>query len=153
MNEPTIKFDYIWKATFKGKVIAQHPNDLYSKHDPSAEWNPSSFRDFQDYFQDHADELEKFELISRENTFTVDLSTPDKPKIYCDRRGRWGSSTNTLLHKEKRPLHDLRMIYYRKMEVTVRNGRSSLPRVLSYTLGYQGLDENGNNRQKTVTVI
>lgn len=146
-------FLYLWKATFENKVIAQHPKDLYSKHDPDAEHNPSSFRDFQDYFDGHSEELVKFELISRENTFEVDLSEPSKPKISCERRGRWGSVSNTLLHKEKRPLSNIRIIYYRNMETTIVNGKVGKPRVLSYVLGYQGLDKNGNNRQKTITVI
>ena len=153
MNEPTIKFDYLWRATFKKKVIVQHPQDLYSKHDPKAEHNPSSFRDFQDYFENHSEELVKFELISRENTFEVNLSDPTKPKISCERRGRWGSSTNTLLHKEKRPLRDVRIIYYRNMEATIVNGKIGSPRVMGYVLGYQGRDGNGNNRQKVITVI
>lgn len=146
-------FLYLWKATFENKVIAQHPKDLYSKHDPKAEWNPSSFRDFLDYFEAHPDELVKFELISPENTFTVSLSDPERPKILCERRGRWGSITNTLLHKEKRPLSDIRMIYYRKMETRIENGVVGKPRVLGYCLGYQGLDKNGANRQKVITVI
>lgn len=146
-------FKYLWKATFEKKIIPQHPQDLYSKHDPKAEHNPSSFRDFLDYFNSHAEELVKFELISRENTFEVSLSDPERPKILCERRGRWGSITNTLLHKEKRPLRNVRIIYYRNMEATITNGKIGKPRVVGYVLGYQGLDENGNNRQKVITVI
>ena len=44
-------FKFLWKATFKGKVICQHPDDKYSKFDPEASYNPSSFRDFLDYFE------------------------------------------------------------------------------------------------------
>ena len=153
MNNPTLKFKYLWKATFKGKTIAQHTPDLYSKHNPKAEWNPSSFRDFVEYFEEHPTELLKFELISPEETFEINLSDQEKPKILCERRGRWGSITNTLLHKEKRPLRNVRIIYYRDMEATVVGAKFVEPRVLGYVIGYQGIDANGNNRQKKISVV
>ena len=46
---------YKWIANFKKKAIIQPDDDRYSKYDPEAEWNPSSFRDFQDYFDEHKD--------------------------------------------------------------------------------------------------
>jgi hypothetical protein len=39
------------------------------------------------------------------------------------------------------------------MEATIEDGVIGTPRVVSYTVGYQGLDKNGNNRKKTVTVL
>lgn len=153
MDETTIKFKYLWRAVFKNKVITQHPQDIYSKHDPKAEYNPSSFRDFQDYFDEHKDELVKFELISPDNTYTVTLDDPEYPKILCEKRSRWGSITYTLLHKEKRPLKNIRIIYLRKMEVKMFNGVIGTPRVEGYILGYQGIDKNGANRKKTISVV
>lgn len=147
------KFKYLWRAVFAKKIITQHPEDKYSKHNPEAEWNPSSFRDFQDYFDKNPNELMSFELVSKDSIYTVDLSRPWSPTIYSDIEGRWGNITHTLLHREKRPLRDVRIIYYRNMENTIIDGELSEPRVLGYVLGYQGLDENGNNRQKTITVI
>lgn len=146
-------FKYLWRATFSHRVITQHPQDRYSKYNPAAEHNPSSFRDFQEYFDNHKDELKKFELISKEMVFVLDLSDKSKPIIYCDRYGRYGSKTHTILHKEKRSLHDVRVIYFRNMSCDMKNGRFGTPRVDAYVLGYQGRDDNGNNRQKQITVI
>ena len=153
MSWANSNFKYLWRATFENKLIAQHPADRYSKHDPNSDYNPSSFRDFLDYFEGHEDELIKFELCSREADYKILLDDPAHPKIIETKYGRWGSVTNTLLHKEKRPLHNVRIIYYRNMEATIVDGKAQEPRVLSYVVGYQGLDENGNNRQKSIIVI
>lgn len=147
------KFKYLWRAVFLKKTITQHPEDKYSRHNPDAEWNPSSFRDFQNYFDGHSGELISFELVGKDATYTVDLTRPWCPMIYVDERGRWGSEKHTLIHREKRPLRDVRIIYYRNMETTITNGVFGEPRVLSYVIGYQGLDENGNSRKKMITVI
>lgn len=147
------KFKYLWRAVFNKKVITQHPEDRYSKHNPDAEWNPSSFRDFQNYFDKHSGELISFELVGKDATYTVDLTRPWCPMIYVDERGRWGSEKHTLIHREKRPLRDVRIIYYRNMETTIVDGVFGEPRVLGYVIGYQGIDENGNSRKKMITVI
>lgn len=145
---------YRWIAIFKKKMIKQPLDDKYSKHDPTAEWNPSSFRDFQDYFDEHQNDLELFHLISDDADYAVDLTDPGRPKILETRRGsHWGADKTVILHREKRPLSDVRIIYYRKMELKVINGQTSSPEVLCYVLGYQGTDKNGNNRQKTITVL
>ena len=153
MKLKSSKFKYLWRANFIKKSITQHPEDKYSRHNPDAEWNPSSFRDFQNYFDHHSGELVSFELVGEDATYTVDLNRPWCPIIYADERGRWGNDKHTLIHREKRPLTNVRIIYYRKMEATIENGQMSEPRVASYVIGYQGLDANGNNRQKTITVV
>ena len=147
------KFKYLWRANFIKKTITQHPEDKYSGYNPDAEYNPSSFRDFQNYFDGHSGELISFELVGKDITYTVDLTRPWCPMIYVDERGRWGSEKHTLIHREKRPLRDVRIIYYRNMEATIVDGIFGEPRVLGYVLGYQGLDENGNSRKKMITVI
>ena len=147
------KFRYLWRAVFKKRVIRQHPEDRYSKHVDGAEYNPSSFRDFQEYFDKHQEELEYFELVGESSVLTVDLFRPWAPVIYIDEYGRYGSHKKTVLHKEKRPLKDVRIIYYRNMETTIVDGNMGEPKVIGYTVGYQGTDSNGNNRKKTVTVI
>lgn len=145
---------YRWVALFKKKMIKQPLDDKYSKHDPTAEWNPSSFRDFQDYFDEHQNELELFHLISEDADYAVDLTDQGKPKILETKRGsHWGADKTVILHREKRPLSDVRIIYYRKMELRVENGHAGSPEVVGYVLGYQGTDKNGNNRQKTITVL
>ena len=148
------KLKYLWRASFKKKNILQHPQDLYSKYDPEAEYNPSSFRDFQEYFDEHKDELESFGLWSDKDCYLVDFTKTGYPEIRMLRKGKnWASDKTIILHREKRPLTNVRVIYYRNMEATIVDGVVGEPRVLSYTLGYQGIDKNGNNRQKTITVI
>ena len=147
------KFKYLWRANFLKKSIVQHPEDKYSRYDPDAEWNPSSFKDFQNYFDGHCGELISFELVGMDKVYTVDLTRAWCPIIYSDERGRWGSEKHTLIHREKRPLTNVRIIYYRNMETTIENGVVGEPRVVSYTLGYQGLDGKGNCRKKVITVI
>ena len=147
------EFKYLWRANFLKKTINQHPEDKYSRHDPDAEWNPSSFRDFQNYFNNHSGELISFELVGEDKVYTVDLTRAWCPIIYVDEKGRWGSEKHTLLHREKRPLKDVRIIYYRNMEADVIDGKFGKPRIVGYSLGYQGLDEKGNSRKKVITVI
>ena len=147
------KFKYLWRANFIKKTITQHPEDKYSGYNPDAEWNPSSFRDFQNYFDNHSGELISFELVSKDKVYTVDLTRNWCPVIYSDEEGRWGNNIHTLLHREKRPLRDVRIIYYRNMENTIVDGVFGEPRVVGYVLGYQGIDKNGNSRKKMITVI
>lgn len=148
------KFKYLWRAEFKGRVICQHPEDLYSKHDPKADYNPSSFRDFQEYFDKHKDELETFTLWSDGDFYTIDFTKKGHPEIRMLRKGKnWASDKVVILHREKRELSDIRVIYYRNMEATMEDGKLGEPRTSSYILGYQGLDQNGDNRQKKLTVI
>jgi hypothetical protein len=143
----------MWRATFKDKVIRQHPEDRYSKYKPGAEYNPSSFRDFQEYFDKHPGELNKFELIGDNAVATVDLTRPWAPVIYLDEYGKYGSHKKTIIHKEKRPLKDVRIIYYRNTQATIVDGQMGEPSVQSYVLGYQGLDDSGNCRKKMISVI
>lgn len=143
---------YKWVARFKNKVIRQPDDDRYSKFCPEAEWNPSAFRDFQDYFDGHKDELETFELISKNERYMVDFRG-SKPIVTNTTTTRWGYNKHSVLHREKRDLSDVRVIYYRKMQLVIKDGQASSPEVLGYVLGYQGNDANGNNRQKTIYII
>lgn len=145
---------YKWMAVFMGKTIKQPDDDRYSKYDPDKEWNPSSFRDFQDYFDGHSKSLVNFSLWSDNDAYYVDFSIEGHPMIKKIIKGKnWASDKEVILSREKRGLSDIRVIYYRKMELTIKDGRTSSPEVVGYVLGYQGLDKNGNNRQKTITVI
>lgn len=146
---------YRWLAVFEHKVIGQPEDDRYSKHNPDADWNPSSFRDFQDYFDEHPSELQHFELWGQDDMYYVDFWTdPKKPMIKHLKKGSsWGSDEETILEREKSPLKDLRVIYYRNMQMTIKNGQTSSPEVLGYVLGYQGIDKSGKNRQKIITVL
>lgn len=148
------KFKYLWRANFRKKVITQHPQDLYSKHDPKAEYNPSSFRDFQDYFDEHKSELDMFGLWSDKDCYLVDFTKDGHPTIKMIKKGKyWAGDKEIILRREKRELSDIRPIYYRQMENTIVDGVFGEPRVLGYVLGYQGIDKNGNSRKKMITVI
>lgn len=147
------KYKFMWVAKFKGKTIRQDPEDRYSKHDPKAEWNPTSFRDYVDYAEEHLGELERFELKNKNTRVWVDFCKDGKPVIYEEITNRWGNTRVSILHKEKRPLTNLRVIYYRKMECEVKNGELGEPYVRGFVIGYQGIDENGMNRKKEVVVI
>ena len=145
---------YKWVACFKGKMIKQPDDDKYSKYDPDAEWNPSSFRDFQDYFDEHPEELEQFSLWGDDLMYMVDLSREGHPMIKRMVKGKnWSCDRVDIMSREKHKLNDIRIIYYRKMQMTIKDGQASSPEVLGYVLGYQGVDEFGNNRQKTITVL
>lgn len=146
------KYKYMWSANFKDKTIRQDPEDRYSKNDDSAEWNPTSFRDFLDYFEGHSSELETFELGDGTDRITIWLGG-ERPIIYRSHKNRWGLEETIIIHKEKRPLKNIRPIYYRKMECEVLDGKLGEPYVRGFVVGYQGLDENGKNRQKEVVMV
>ena len=146
---------YRWVAKFKKKTIVQPTDDRYSKYNPNADWNPSSFRDFVDYFEGgHAEELERFEIFSEEGSFWVDFTKKGHPVIMCRKAGKnWARDKEIILHREKRELENIRVIYYRNMETTITTDGRQNTKVLGNVIGYQGLDKNGNNRQKKITVI
>ena len=66
-NKMFDKFKYLWSARFaNGHTITQHPQDLYSKHNPESAYNPSSFRDFLDYAEKHPDvQVVEFRLFNK----------------------------------------------------------------------------------------
>ena len=146
---------YKWVARFKKKTICQPSDDRYSKYDPKSEYNPSSFRDFLDYFEGgHSEELGSFELWSDGDCYMVDFTKKGHPEIRMLKKGKnWASDKTIILHREKRELSDIRVIYYRNMETTITTAGERNTKVLGYVIGYQGLDKNGNNRQKKITVI
>lgn len=139
-----MKFNWLWHAHFSdGKVIVQPEDDKYSKHDDNKDWNPSSFRDFLDYFNENRDKLTSFGLVNREKRQAV-LVRFDRDEIsmfsYKD-----GDLDVTPIKKETERLVDAQPIYYRRMQNKAVNGVFGEPEVLSYTIGYQGRDKNGKN--------
>ena len=148
------KYKYLWRAEFKGRTIHQHPDDLYSKHDPKADWNPSSFRDFEEYWDEHRDDLETFTLWGDGDQYTVDFTKKGYPVIRMLKMGRnWAGDKVIILHREKRELTNISVVFARVMEQKISMEGESEPEVKSYVLGYCGTDKNGNPRQKTITVI
>lgn len=137
-------YSWRWHAHFSnGKVIIQPEDDKYSKHDDNKDWNPSSFRDFLDYFNDHKDKLTSFGLVNKEKRQAV-LVRFDRGSIkmfsYKD-----GDLDVTPINKEEKKLSEVQPIYFRKMQNKAINGVFGEPEVIAYTIGYQGHDENGKN--------
>ena len=141
-----MKLDWLWQARFAdGKVICQPPDDKYSKHDDTKDWNPSSYRDFLEYFDNGNRELESFGVVNTKNQsvvvirFDVDKS---KPYIYSYNDI---AREKDYIHHETQELHDIQPIYYRGMQNTVVNGKFGDPKVISYNIGYQGKNQFGKN--------
>lgn len=147
------QFKYLWSAKFaNGHVVRQHPNDLYSKHNPKASHNPSSFRDFLDYVESHPDvPVVEFKLSNKDKAYTVGFEQPGRPVIYYDENNKYGIPTKHYeWFKCKRDLTNIRPIYYRQMEMDLLTGEK---RCLGFVIGFQGNEPNGNNYQKTINVL
>ena len=147
------QFKYLWSAKFaNGHIVRQHPNDLYSKHNPKASHNPSSFRDFLDYVESHPDvPVVEFKLSNKDKTYTVGFEQPGRPVIYYDENNKYGIPTKHYeWFKCKRDLTNIRPIYYRQMELDILTGEK---RCLGFVIGFQGNEPNGNNYQKTINVL
>lgn len=147
------QFKYLWSAKFaNGHIVRQHPNDLYSKHNPKASHNPSSFRDFLDYVESHPDvPVVEFKLSNKDKAYTVGFEQPGRPVIYYDENNKYGIPTKHYeWFKCKRDLTNIRPIYYRQMELDILTGEK---RCLGFVIGFQGNEPNGNNYQKTINVL
>lgn len=146
-------FKYLWRAEFdNGHVIKQDPDDLYSKHNPKAEYNPSSFRDFLEYQEQHPDaKLVKFCLFNDSICYTVSFVKKNRPSITYDETNRYGFPVKHHdWYNSKRDLSDARPIYFRRMALDVLTGKKEL---LYYAIGFQGNEANGRNFQKIIKVV
>lgn len=151
-NKMFDKFKYLWSARFaNGHTITQHPQDLYSKHNPESAYNPSSFRDFLDYVEKHPDvPVIDFTLFNKEKAYKVIINSM-RPAITYDERNRYGVSTKHYeLFRCKRDLTNIRPIYYRRMEMDVMTGEK---RCLGFVIGFQGNESNGGNYKKEINVL
>lgn len=151
-NKMFDKFKYLWSARFaNGHTITQHPQDLYSKHNPESAYNPSSFRDFLDYVEKHPDiPVIDFTLFNKEEAYKVIINSV-RPAITYDERNRYGVSTKHYeLFRCKRDLTNIRPIYYRRMEMDVMTGEK---RCLGFVIGFQGNESNGGNYKKEINVL
>ena len=133
-----------WQARFAdGKVICQPPDDKYSKHDDSKDWNPSSYRDFLDYFDGGKKELLAFGIWNSEHHEVIMVGFDlKKPYIVTYRNG---DDRVKIVHDGPEGLSDLQPIYYREMQNTVVDGKFGEPEVVAYNIGYQGKDKSGKN--------
>ena len=152
------KYKYMWLAVFDdGKIIRQHPEDLYSKHNPEAETNPTSFRDYLDYCEEHKPkEFVIYNEGEKEYGVLLDIDG-GHPAIYSRKiyAGDYGIIIRPpeVIHREEEKLDNIRVIYYRSMEAQITDGVMGQPVCKGFVIGYQGIDADGNNRQKTITVL
>lgn len=129
---------YLWTAYFdNGDEIVQPIDDRYSKHDDSAEYNPSAFRDIQE----HEGEVTYFVLDDGDgNEYLVDLVTGTFTIESMD------------FSLEEEPLRDRKLIYYREMEADYVDGEMGEPRIVRYAMGYEGKNSEGKVIKKVIHI-
>lgn len=145
-----MNFSWHWQARFRdGKVIVQPDDDKYSKHDDSKDYNPSSFRDFLDYFNKDRNNLDSFGIVSnKEDKVVVVRFDENEIRLFTYKKG----DKDVAVKKKCEKLKNAQPIYFRKMENTSVNGVFGTPKVVSYTIGFQGTDKNGKNAQYLLEV-
>lgn len=146
-------FPFLWQAKFAdGHSVRQDPQDRYSKFDPKATYNPSSFRDFLDYSEANPDTpLMEFRLENERKSYVVSFADPKRPVIFYEERNRYGDTTKHYeLVKCKRALKNARPIYYRRMEMEMNTG---VRKILKFVIGFQGNEQNDRNYKKTISVL
>ena len=139
MSTTTKPLTMLWSVYFEdGHIIDQPEDDRYSKHDDTAEWNPSAFRDILEY--DDKSPIKFFELLDqrkvRGGVYRVDLSTG-------------GFSVDSAKFRMDTDDAPRKLIYFRTMDRDNINGEWQEPRVVAYNFGY----EYKNNKGKTVKRI
>lgn len=152
-----MKLNWLWEACFyNGKLaeddpvyIIQPPDDKYSKHNDKAEWNPSSYRDFLDYFKDHKDELQWFRLKKSGETCYVVVNFRKNGYVSIFSTDG-GDSVKMLVEPTK--IRHAQPIYYREMQNTSVNGVFGEPECIAYVVGFQG-KKDGKNYQQVVRVL
>lgn len=146
-DSETPRFKYLWTAYFSdGKVIEQPQDDRYSKHDDSAEHNPSAFRDILDHQELEDVELIYFDLNDGSFAYGIDLPS-----------GRFGiNGTWFSLEQHDAPLTDRKLIYYRGVKVDHRIGSDGVsvdePEIEAYYFGYEGKDASGKVVKKVIRI-
>lgn len=152
-----MKLNWLWEACFyNGKLaeddpvyIIQPPDDKYSKHNDKAGWNPSSYRDFLDYFKDHKDELQWFRLKKSGKTCYVVVNFRKNGYVSIFSTDG-GDSVKMLVEPTK--IRNAQPIYYREMQNTSVNGVFGEPECIAYVVGFQG-KKDGKNYQQVVRVL
>jgi hypothetical protein len=133
---------YLWTAIFEdGHIIAQPEDDRYTKHDDTADHNPSAFRDILDY-QDKSP-LEHFLLVPPEDDtqlVSLDLTTGEFSlggfpfKLNCE--------TSV----------DRKLIYFRNIAQDYIDGVAQDPYVESYNVGFEYKNKDGRTVKRIITV-
>ena len=130
---------YLWEATYKDEHIIRQPiDDRYSKHNDSAEHNPSSFRDLQDY--ESKSPLLFFALVGHDRqVYAVNIETGEF----------FVNGTTFYLDQPRAELEDRKLIYYRTQRMNIQNGDQHTE---AYNFGYEGKTPTGKVIKKVITV-
>lgn len=122
-------------------IMEQPPDDKYSKHDDSKEYNPSSFRDVIEYSEKSP--IWGFGIFNPDDEndyFAVRLSDG----MFCA-----GNKEFTLQRPDDK-IVDKQVIYYRTMQANMQTGEQ---RCVAYNIGYKGKDvATGRTTEKVITV-
>lgn len=145
MSTTPAPLKYLWTAYFEdGKVMEQPADDRYSKHDDSAEYNPSAFRDLLEY-QEKA-KLIYFDINDGTFAYGFDFNL-----------GRFGISGTWFSLETEEELKDRKLDYWRGVQRddvhnpdgTVSEGE---PYVYAYFFGYTGINSKGEKVQKVIRI-
>jgi len=131
----TANLTHLWQADFEdGHTINQPHDDRYSKHDDSAEWNPSAFRDVLEY----DGQLKMFWV----GGFGINLETGMfRPEDETDQ-----------FSLEQVPLTERKLIYYRETIRDNINGEWQVAHVSRYVIGYEGKNPDGEIEKKVLYI-
>jgi len=142
MSTVSKPLDFLWTAYLDNEVVIEQPeDDHYSKHDESAEWNPSAFRDVLDR-TDEGIKVELFVLVGDGTVHTVDLT-----------RGRFTiDGTEIELGDESDRASDRKLIYYRTVEKDWIDGEEQEARIVGYSFGYEYTDNKDRVQKKVITL-
>ena len=134
--------DFLWTAYLDNEEVIEQPeDDHYSKHDESAEWNPSAFRDVQDRI-DQGVKVDLFVLAGDGVIHTVDLV-----------HGRFTvDGTELELGDETDRATDRKLIYYRTVEKDWIDGVEQEARIVAYSFGYEYKDSKDRVQKKVITL-
>lgn len=121
--------------------MVQPPDDKYSKHDDSKEYNPSSFRDVIEYSEKSP--IWAFAIFNPDDEndyFSVRLSDG----MFC------AGNKEFTLQRPGDKIVDKQIIYYRTMQANMQTGEQ---RCVAYNIGYKGKDvATGRTTEKVITV-
>lgn len=143
MSTTSQPLTYLWTAYFEdGTTLQQSTDDRYSKHDDTAEWNPSAFRDIEE----HGSKVIAFDLVNQldRRVFGVNLTNG----IFVA-----GNARFMLENMIDEPLTDRKLVYFRDMlqHTTVGVGTGE-PYVYQYIFGYEGKNREGKTVKKLMFV-
>lgn len=127
---------YRWIAVFDDMhIIYQPEDDQYSKHDPKAEHNPSSFRDLLDHM-----EKSPLDTFSLGDDYAVHIPS--------------GTFTvgDLQFSLESEPLVDRKLIYYRVVNRDIIGGEWQDAIIKEYVFGYEGKNSQGKVEKKVLHI-